>query len=639
VHVVGTAGHVDHGKSSLVRALTGTDPDRWLEERARGMTLDLGFAALRFDDGLEAGIVDVPGHERFLHNMLAGAAGMELLLLVVAANEGPGKQTAEHLAILQYLNVKRTLLVLTKVDLLGAAELPFAIELVRDALRGTIADDAPCFAVSSTTGAGIAELRSAIHAELAVLPPREPDAPPHLPLDRVFSLPGHGTIVTGTLMQGRIAAGDELRLEPPGRTVRVRSLEVFGEQRAHVEGGARVAVNLPGVERADVARGAVLAGANALPAARFEVRFRPLPGTLAMLRRRTPVRAYIGSAEILGTLVFESVPLSLDTVPATLHLREPALAVPGSAFVVRRLSPKDVLGGGTLAAAGDAAPEPGLDARATAVLAVLRDAGLAGADVATVAAAANLREDAALEALSASIEEGRAVALARPAGFLASDQAEALFERVRARLEASESESPWLAGLTTLALSRAFGIPETTLGRVLAAFAEQGRIAHRSGYFSTPGFRSRPSPEQRDFFERAFRGDVRQPYQPVEFEGLLGAMRAARIPGLSASFDALLADGTFVKVGGAVYRDEQIAALRARLESALAAGPPMTPAAFRDLAGTSRKFAVPLLEWFDAAGITLREGDVRVLRRAPLGRELTAATGSGPESPGRRPSG
>jgi selenocysteine-specific elongation factor len=250
-----------------------------------------------------------------------------------------------------------------------------------------------------------------------------------------------------------------------------------------------------------------------------------------------------------------------------------------------------------------------------------------------------LREDAALEVLASLVEEGRAFALARPAGFVANDRAEALFERVRVRLEASESESPWLAGLTALALSRAFAIPEATLGRVLAAFAEQGRIAHRSGYFSTPGFRPRPSPEQRHFFERAFRIDVRQPYQPVSLDGLLSAMRAERIPGLSASFDALLADGTFVKVGDAVYRDEQIAALRARLEAALACGPPLTPAAFRDLAGTSRKFAVPLLEWFDAAGITLRDGDVRVLRRAPLGRELTAASGSGPEATGRRPSG
>ena len=177
MHVIGTAGHVDHGKSSLVRALTGTDPDRWVEERLRGMTLDLGFAHLRFDDGVEAGIVDVPGHERFLHNMLAGAAGMELLLLVVAANDGPRPQTLEHLAILEYLNVRRTIVVLSKADTVGADELDFAAELVRETTRGTMAQDAPVVPVSSVTGFGLDALRRAIHDALAQLPPRAPDAP------------------------------------------------------------------------------------------------------------------------------------------------------------------------------------------------------------------------------------------------------------------------------------------------------------------------------------------------------------------------------------------------------------------------------------------------------------------------------
>ncbi len=259
MHVLGTAGHVDHGKSSLVRALTGTDPDRWIEERLRGMTLDLGFAHLRFPDGVEAGVVDVPGHERFLHNMLAGAAGMELLLLVVAANEGPKPQTREHLAILAYLNVKKTIVVLSKCDTVDAEELAFARELVSEQVADTIAAGAPLVAVSSVTGEGLERLRELIHEALVALPPRAPEAPAYLPVDRVFALPGHGTIVTGTLMQGRIAVGDQLALSPLGRSVRVRNIEVFGRKRASVEGGVRVALNLPGVETKDIARGAVLA--------------------------------------------------------------------------------------------------------------------------------------------------------------------------------------------------------------------------------------------------------------------------------------------------------------------------------------------------------------------------------------------
>src|SRR5579864_3628411 len=198
MHIIGTAGHVDHGKSTLVSALTGTNPDRWLEEQMRGMTLDLGFAHLRFEDGLEAGIVDVLGHERFLHNMLAGAAGMELLLLVVAANEGPRPQTLEHLAILQYLNVRRSIVVLTKIDLLDPADVAVAEALTREGLEGTLAAGAPLFGVSTVTGAGLTELRAAIHAELRALAPRDHDAPAYLPIDRVFALAGHGTVVTGT---------------------------------------------------------------------------------------------------------------------------------------------------------------------------------------------------------------------------------------------------------------------------------------------------------------------------------------------------------------------------------------------------------------------------------------------------------
>ncbi|MBD5635691.1 MAG: selenocysteine-specific translation elongation factor, partial [Candidatus Eremiobacteraeota bacterium] len=355
MHVLGTAGHVDHGKSSLVRALTGTNPDRWIEEQLRGMTLDLGFAHLRFPDGVEAGIVDVPGHERFLHNMLAGAAGMELLLLVVAANEGPKPQTAEHLAILQYLNVKRTIVVLTKSDTVDAEELAFAEELVREQVRGTIAADAPYVAVSSVTGAGLDDLRSAIHDALVALPPRAPAAPAYLPIDRVFALPGHGTIVTGTLMQGRIALGDELRLEPSGRDVRVRSLQVFGASRDRVDGGSRVAVNLPGIETSEIARGTVLASSQFVTRAVASVRFTPLVASLALLKRRTAVRVYLGSAEILGTLVFEGVPQNATATPAVLHLREPAVVFPGAAFVVRRLSPKTLLGGGTIVAPDRAA--------------------------------------------------------------------------------------------------------------------------------------------------------------------------------------------------------------------------------------------------------------------------------------------
>ena len=569
------------------------------------MTLDLGFAHLRFPDGVEAGIVDVPGHERFLHNMLAGAAGMELLLLVVAANEGPRPQTAEHLAILQYLNVRRTIVVLTKSDTVDAEELAFAEELVRESVRGTIAEGAPSVAVSSVTGAGLDELRAAIHAALVALPARAPDAPAYLPIDRVFALPGHGTIVTGTLMQGRIALGEELRLEPAGRDVRVRSLQIFGEKRERVDGGSRVAVNLPGIETNEIARGTVLASAQFTTRSSVAVRFRALPLAVALLKRRTPVRAYLGSAEILGTLVFERVPENAEETHAILHLRVPAVVFPGAAFVVRRLTPKTLLGGGTIASI-DAVSAAGSETTG----AVTSDDVAARNQVLGMFDARGVEFEPGQDA----VDDGRVMRLAKPAAYLDASLAHELFERVRERLETNEGETPWALGVTALALSRALSIAEPTLVRVLTALAEEGKLAHRSGYFATPEFVPHLAPEQRAFFDRVFAPDPNAPYVPVAFEDVLSALRATKTPGLSLALDTLLASGTLVKVHDAIYRGSQIADIRAKLEAALRRDKQIAMSGFRDLIGTSRKYAVPLLEYFDATGVTIRTGDARVLK-------------------------
>ena len=617
MHVLGTAGHVDHGKSSLVRALTGTDPDRWIEERLRGMTLDLGFAHLRFPDGVEAGIVDVPGHERFLHNMLAGAAGMEVLLLVVAANEGPKPQTREHLAILQYLNVKKTIVVLSKSDTVDTEELAFAEELVRDEIAGTIAQGAPVIAVSTVTNDGLDALRAAIHAALVALPPRAPDAPAYLPVDRVFALAGHGTIVTGTLMQGRISTGDALALSPLGRNVRVRNLQVFGQKRSRVEGGVRVAVNLPGVETSEIARGAVLASAQFMTHDAVEVRFRALVEALPLLKRRTPVRAYLGAAETIGTLVFDRVPDDARSCAAKLFLRRPTVVFPGAAFVVRRLSPKTLLGGGTIAALGaDSGTESGDAPELAAVALSLRGAGFAGANAASVGALANVREDIAQTLLGELADTGRAMRLQKPAAYVDASLANELSASVLERLAASESASPWMVGMTSLALARALQMPETIVARLCAVFVDDGRVAHRAGYYATPSFMPRLTNEQQAFFDRIFPAGASSPL-PLPFDELTVALRAAHVTGIAQAFDTLQTSGALVKVGDAVYRGRQIADIRSKLETALRREKQLTMAAFRDLIGTSRKFAVPLLEWFDAAGVTIRSGDVRLLRIVP----------------------
>jgi len=620
MHVIGTAGHVDHGKSSLVRALTGTEPDRWIEERLRGMTLDLGFAHLRYDDGVEAGIIDVPGHERFVHNMLAGASGMELLLLVVAANEGVRPQTVEHLAIVGYLNVQRAIVVRTKVDLVEAETLAAGERAVRDALRDTVAADAPVVAVSTVTGDGLDALRDAIHDALTALPRRPADAPAFLPVDRVFALPGRGTIVTGTLMQGAIRTGDALLLDPPGREVRVRSLQVFGENRDAVPAAARVAVNVPGVDRGELARGAVLSDATLRCGDTLRVRFRAARDGLSKLRRRTPVRAHLGAAEILGTLVFAGgSPLDVGAVDAMLHLRRATTTYPGQAFVVRALSPKVVLGGGTVDApafapsadgAGDTASRD-----AAAIASVVAATALRPLTAAEVGARANVREDRAASILGDMVARDDARALHRPHAFVDGAAAAALSARIRELLARREADAPWTLGTTSLALARELAIDEPFLIRFLAGDAEDGRIVARAGYYATIEHEPRLSAEQRAFFERVVPLDAAQPLVPVPLDGVVAEMRRARIAGLAQAFDTLLATGALVKVGADVYRGTQVDEIRTRLEHAIRGEGPITMARFRDAVGTTRKYAVPLMEWFDATGVTVRDGDVRALRK------------------------
>jgi selenocysteine-specific elongation factor len=616
VHIVGTAGHVDHGKSSLVNALTGTNPDRWLEEQLRGMTLDLGFAHLPFEDGIEAGIVDVPGHERFLHNMLAGAAGMELLLLVIAATEGVMPQTVEHLQILRFLNVRDVIVVVTKMDLVPPEEGGAACERIHAQLEGTIAADAPIFAVSTVTGYNLDVLRAAIHQSLTRLSARDFDAPAYLPIDRVFALPGHGTIVTGTLMQGRIRTGDTLSLQPSGKSVRVRSLQSFGQKRDVVEGGARVAVNVPSVAVHEIERGELLVAPQFVAADAYRVRFTPLRDALPLLRRRNAIRAYVGSAEILGTLVFETIPRDESEVEAELFLRSPTVAHPGTTFVLRRLSPKNLLGGGRIAESAVASEslQSGHTPHEAAVLAVLRSSAPIALSAAEIARAANLREDHASEAIDQLIANAEALSVLRPPAYVDAGAAKTILSRALEVLHEQHRAEPWAMGATSLALARALSVNEALLLRILNAFAQNGSIAHRAGYFAAPDHTPRLTSEQQAFIESCVPIDTRNPFAPAALDVVASAVKHSRTPGIAKAFDSLLAKGALVKVNDDVYRGKQIAQVRTRVEEFLRANKQMTMAQFRDLIGTSRKYAVPLLEWFDARGITVRSGDVRMLR-------------------------
>ncbi|HEX2680295.1 MAG TPA: selenocysteine-specific translation elongation factor, partial [Candidatus Dormibacteraeota bacterium] len=347
--VVGTAGHIDHGKSTLITALTGIDPDRLAEEKRRGMTIDLGFAHMALPSGREIGIVDVPGHARFMRNMLAGAHGLDAVLLVIAADEGVMPQTREHLEIIDLLEVRRGLVVLTKVDLVEASWLELVRAEVAATLQGTSLEGAEVLGVSAVTREGMDGLVESLDALLAKSELRPDTGRPRLPIDRVFTMSGFGVVVTGTLVDGSLAVGDEMEVAPGGRAVRIRGLQRHNHKVQRVEPGSRVAANLGGVDKKDVARGDVLVRRGRLsPVRRADARLRVLESAPGPLRHGTEVLMHTGTAEVAGRVIV------LDGEAITpggegwvqLYLDRPIAAAEGDRFVLRLPSPAATVAGG-----------------------------------------------------------------------------------------------------------------------------------------------------------------------------------------------------------------------------------------------------------------------------------------------------
>src|SRR5262245_35635676 len=388
--VVGTAGHIDHGKSRLVQALTGTDPDRLREEKERGITIDLGFAHTTEQDTVLS-FVDVPGHERFVRNMLAGVGGMDLVMLHVAADESVMPQTREHFEICRLLNVPAGLVVITKSDLADPGMLDVVRLEVQELVAGSFLERAPVIAVSARTGEGVPELRRTLADLASSIRRRRSDGPPRLPIDRVFSMKGFGTVVTGTLLTGRLAHDDEVVLQPSGRVVKVRGLHVHGQAEGEAVAGQRVAVNLSGVDVADVARGETLTRTNAVTVTRHaDVQIELLPGA-RQLKHGARVRFHQGTRESIGRVVLPEV-THLEpgaTTCARIYLDEPMVLVRGDRFILRGYSPLATIAGGTIldptpprrgvrTAAGIARLGRLLESDQAAVMAAIETAGLSG---------------------------------------------------------------------------------------------------------------------------------------------------------------------------------------------------------------------------------------------------------------------
>ncbi|HLG17811.1 MAG TPA: selenocysteine-specific translation elongation factor [Blastocatellia bacterium] len=632
--IVGTAGHIDHGKTALVKALTGIDADRLKEEKQRGITIDIGFADLVIGD-YQFGFVDVPGHERFVKNMLAGAHGLDIVMLVVAADESVMPQTREHFDICRLLHVKSGLVALTKSDLVDDELLELARAEVEDFVRGSFLDGAPIIAVSSRTVKGIDELKAALVQLSSTIQEKASTAAPRLPVDRAFTIKGFGTVVTGTLIAGELKSGDEVDVLPPGLRARVRNLQVHGRDTDRAVAGQRTAVNLQGVNVDQVQRGTVLAPAGRLgSASMLDARLDLLPSAPRRDATRARVRLHHGTAEVLARVVLlegEQADGGFYLEPGNsalvqFRLEEPITALPGDRFIIRSYSPQITIGGGVIV---DALPEKHRvrDAEARARVEQLERADpteraaifveMAGTRAMSTPELGSRTgaTDAELTATIAHLNRaGRILEIASTPMLLISTEAqERLGAKVTDLLERHHRQQPLSLGLGREEVrERVFGgIRPEVFRAVVARLAEGGRVAAERDTLRLASHR--PSLKDEDAaakqkLEAAFKASG------LQAGTLEDAAPKAGIPvELARKLLTLLsAEGRILKIGDFVFHAEVIEDLKSRVRAHKAVNPKIDVGVFKEITGgLTRKYAIPLLEYLDRERITRRVGNER----------------------------
>lgn len=633
--VVGTAGHIDHGKSTLVRALTGTDPDRLKEEKARGITIELGFAHATIGE-VTVGFVDVPGHEKFVRTMLAGVGGIDCVLLVVASDESVMPQTREHFDICRLLRIPRGIVVLTKSDLADADTRAIVRQDVQDLVKGSFLETAPVVEVSADTGDGLDALRSAIVAQAALAARRPLDGAARLPIDRAFSMKGFGTVITGTLVSGRIGMDEGLALLPGDRMVKVRGIQVHGAAAAEATAGQRTAINLGGVEIGDIARGQTLAAFNSLTVTRrVDALVELLPSAKA-LRHGARVRVHNGTSEILGRVSVAGVSATEIEAGARafvrLRLEAPAVLTRGDRLILRSYSPPVTIGGGRVL---DPAPtRPGVrsaDAVAglerlhttdvptaedelSAVIAMVDAAGLGGMPVASLVSRAGVKPRLLTATTEALGLRGIVVAGDRAVSAAALSRAGALLVKL---VTAFHRSNPLSEGLPREeSRERVFAkstpaIFERVVDQLKIAKALTGtdRLALPTHRVEVSGDDARVKAAVAD----AYRVAGLTPPDPAGVSTAAGALPAVveKVTGL------LLREKTLVRLDTLIFHADALARLKEEIAGLKSAAPggraTVDVAAFKVRYGVTRKFAIPLLEYLDRERVTRRTGEVRLV--------------------------
>ena len=629
--IVGTAGHIDHGKSALVRALTGIDPDRLAEEKRRGITIDLGFANLELSgpagEPIRIGFVDVPGHERFVRNMLAGVGGIDLVLLVIAADEAIKPQTREHFDICRLLAIQRGIAVLTKSDLVDPETLEVVRMEVADFLKGSFLDPAtsPIVAVSSKTGAGLDQLQLELARLAAETAAKDSAAVFRLPIDRVFTMKGFGTVVTGTLISGTIHKDHEVQLHPGGKRLRVRGVQVHGTASDHAIAGQRTALNLAGVETTELARGMMLTPPQMFqPAQRVSVTL-DLLRSAKPLRDRARVHFHVFTAETIAevSLLGAKQLQPGESGLASLKLDDPLLLLPGDRFIVRQFSPVITIGGGRVL---DAAAQP-RRIRAEERLAFLRTLAKGSPEEALLARISRRREDglsvaeavaetgclrSRVEQLAASLAASSL--LVRFEGLLLSPlMVESLREKTSAEVEQFHKANPLVQGIGKEELRETLGLREEVFRGALDSLARDkklqvsGEIVHATGKGVVLRDEEAESKAQ---IEQAFaKAGLKVPSLKEVLASLpVDKVRAQKIVTL------LLRDRVLMKLSDElVFHRDALDALRRQIVAQKATTPKLNVGSFKDMFGITRKYAIPLLEYLDRERVTRRVGDERVI--------------------------
>jgi len=633
--IVGTAGHVDHGKSTLVKALTGTDPDRWEEEKRRGITIDLGFAELDLGGDVHAGFVDVPGHERFVKNMLAGAGGIDLVLLVIAADESIKPQTREHFEICRLLGIERGVIALTKSDLVERDVLDLVTLEIHEFVAGSFLEGAPVVPVSATTRQGLDGLLAELRRVGLEAPAKPADLPFRLPIDRSFVIKGFGTVVTGTLIAGRIEAEQEVEIYPAGRRARVRGIQVHNRASDTAWAGQRTALNLAGVEAQELERGMMLAPPGLFAAtSRLDAALELLPSSRP-LKNRARVHFHGWTAEAVAEVVLldrkELAPG--DHGYAQLRLAEPGLFLPGDRFILRQFSPVVTIGGGVIL---DSHPSrhPTGDEQGVRALRALKEGGPeeliehhVGRDgeipITSLVARTGLAPGKVLNLADKLAAEKRVRTLGRPPALLADERHyQRLLQAVESSLERFHKSNPLVAGIsreemrTVLALRRGREtiLPSVMLlNTLLQDLTEKGRIVIREDLVRLAGRGIEMTPEEAAAKEQIEKAFEKAGLAVPAAKEVLGELRVDRARA-DKLLKILLKEGTLVRVNeDLVFHSAALAALREMVQRRKAESNRIDVGIFKELTSLTRKYAIPLLEYLDRERVTRRAGNERII--------------------------